>query len=48
MISFSPSPRSRALGHVVVMNKAQQHPDAEVDKPHHCQKFAVFGDFKHM
>ena len=45
-VSFSP--RSRALRHVAVMNKGQHHRDAEVDKPHHCQKFAALGDFKQI
>ena len=31
-------PRSGALGHVAIMYNGQPGPDAEVHKPHHCQK----------
>jgi hypothetical protein len=43
--------RSRALSHVLVMYQAQYDPDAEVDKPHRCQKyrqFAAFSDLEHV
>jgi hypothetical protein len=42
---------SRALSHVLVMYQAQYGPDAEVDKPHRCQKyrqFAAFSDLEHV